>query len=167
MKLRLKLVCIFLPTQQLMAGNLSWEHAAQWEKLAQEVPEVIWEVENACEDNWKTTIDQCDHTKKDSLPVQTLGKQDQKTRGHNYSEKEGRRESCRKILTVWSSEGLDIQWERWHGTNLLLKKSHYCYGFPINDIFQCGLFIWEHKNNVIFLLAAWDFYSISFTHETL
>jgi hypothetical protein len=36
-----------LPTQQLMAGNLSWEHAAQWEKLAQKVPEVIWEIEKA------------------------------------------------------------------------------------------------------------------------
>ena len=56
-----------------MAGNLSWERAAQWEKLAQEVPEVIWEVENACDDNWKATIDHCDH-KKNPLPVQTQGK---------------------------------------------------------------------------------------------
>lgn len=46
-----------------MAGNLSWERAAQWEKLAQEVPEVIWEMENACDDNWKATIDHCDHKK--------------------------------------------------------------------------------------------------------
>lgn len=44
-----------------MAGNLSWERAEQWEKLAQKVPEVTWEVENIHADHWKATVDHCDH----------------------------------------------------------------------------------------------------------
>lgn len=61
-KLRLKLVCISCPHSNWWQGIYpeSMLHSGRsWLR----VPQGIWEMENACNDNWKATIDRCDHKK--------------------------------------------------------------------------------------------------------